>query len=285
MHNPANLGYVNSSEIRALYISQFGLANYNYLGATQPVGADYVFAVNWMRLSVDDIPLRPDLSDLTLVTQRDSARTLLHDPLGTFTDREDAVFLSLARMFRWNLDLGWRYFAFPVETPIGVNIKYLNRRIHTVQGSGLGIDVSVGAKFWLSELLDVKWMGRLGNALLIQDLTGTPISWNTKSQDVMHPNLLWSLSYEQPIRRFDGQLNFVFSRASRYGAKSSWGIEYKIQDVAAVQIGTTAEQFNAGIAFYPTMFQMPFSIEYSLGNHVLGYSHRLGLSVSLSKPI
>jgi len=285
LQNPGNISYLNNSEFRALYISQFGLANYNYLGAAHPFGSDYVFAVNWLHLSVDDIPLRPDLSDLTLLTQRDSARTLLNNPLGAFTDREDAVFLSLAKMFRWDLDLGLRYFSFPVETPVGVNIKYLNRRIHTVRGSGLGIDVSIGAKFWLSKLLDVKWMGRLGNALLLQDLTGTPVSWNTKSQDVMHPSLRWSISYEQPITKMSGQLNAVYTRSTRYGTEPSWGIEYRFRDFLGLQVGTSQAQFNAGISFYPTIFTLPFAVEYSLGNHVLGYSHRLGLSVLLSKQI
>ncbi|MCF7804820.1 MAG: hypothetical protein K9N46_04265 [Candidatus Marinimicrobia bacterium] len=279
--NPANLAYVTETEFRGMYISQFGLADFNTLAITAPVSVNTVMSINWLRLSVDDIPLRPNLNNLTLLAQRDSARVLQENGLGTFQDREDAVFISLAQMYRWDLDLGFRYFKLPVETPIGVNVKYLNREIHTVKGSGIGLDVSAAIKFSLSELLDVDWMGKLGNGLMIQDVTGTPVSWNTRSQDVMRPAILWSASYEQPIAWEESQLNFVYTRSTRYELGTGYGIEFIYRDVLGLQLGHARNQLTGGLSFHTLLYDFPLSIEYAFGSHNLGNTHRLGLSLSL----
>ena len=281
LHNPANLGYLDQVEFRGMYTSQFGLANYNHLGVTIPVQKEYTVSLNWLRFAVEGIPLRPDLSQFTLVTQRDSARSLLQNGLGTFEDREDAVFLSVARLFRWNLDLGWRYFKLPVETPVGINLKYLNRKIYNVSGSGIGLDVSAGLKFRLPDLLDIKWMGTLGNALMVQDVTGTPVSWNTKSQDVMRPTLQWHISYEQPIPWKNSSLNFVTNRSTRYGSAPGTGIEFVYNEKVAVQVGTRARQWSGGLTFHTILNTWPVSVEYSFGHHDLGFSHRLSLAFRL----
>ena len=277
LQNPANLSYLTQVEFRGMYTTQFGLANYNHLGAAIPVQKDFTVSLNWLRFAVDGIPLRPDLSQYSLVTQRDSARALLHNGLGTFEDREDAVFLSVARLFKWNLDLGWRYFELPVETPVGINLKYLNRKIYNVSGSGLGVDLSAGLKFHLRDLLDVKWMGTLGNALMLQDVTGTPVSWNTKSQDVMRPAVQWHLSYEQPLPWKRSSLNFVTSRSSRYGSTPGTGIEFVYNEILAIQVGKRAAQWSGGMTFYTLIQEWPVGVEYSFGHHDLGFSHRLGM--------
>jgi len=278
LDNPANISYLNTLNVRALYISQFGMADYNYLGIAIPIMPSVVTEINWMHFGVDNIPLHPDLSGFSILTQRDSARVLSNDGLGTFADREDAVFLSLAKMSRWNLNLGYRYFSIPVETPIGINIKYLNRQVYNVKGAGIGVDLSMAFRFSVAQLLDIKSLGDFGIALLAQDLTGTPVSWNTRSQDVIHPALQWNWVYQQPVKWHNSQVNFVYKTTSRYQGGTGWGIEWFIRQRFGIQIGANSGQFSAGMTVNTTVFSFPISIEYAFSRHDLGMTHRLGIN-------
>ena len=280
-HNPANISYADRVEIRGMYVSQFGMANFNTLGFTLPLLPDWAASVHWSHFGVDDIPLRPDLHAFDLITQRDSARALLEEPLGHFGSSEDAVFVSLGKMFRWDFDLGWQYFSLPVETPVGMNVKYLYREIAQVTGSGIGLDLSAGLKFPLNELFDAEWIGQFGAAVLWQDVTGTPVSWNTQSQDVMHPAMRWSLSMEQPVGFLFGRINAVWSRSSRAGGSSGWGLEYELGRMLSLQVGSAGQRLNAGASIGFRILGIAVDLQYAFGEHLLGSSHRIGTGILL----
>lgn len=279
LYNPGNIGYADRIELQAMYVSQFGMANYNTLGLTIPVIKNLAVGLHWLHLGVDDIPLRPDLHQYDLVAQRDSARTLLENPLGSFAEKEDVIFISLGKLFRKDIDLGWQYANLPVVIPIGLNIKFLNRRIYQVTGTGIGIDLSTGLKMPLGEVMDFDWIGTLGTALLWQDVTGTPISWDTYSQDVMHPVLQWSLSFEQPVRMIWGNINLVWTKSTREGMNPAWGVEYAMNKLLALQLGVLNKQLNGGVTLRTTLAGVAVHLQYAFGNHLLGSTHRVGIQI------
>lgn len=281
LSNPANLSYLRMPEFAGMYVSQFGMANYNILGISTPISEKLAIGIHWLHFGVDDIPLRPDLSGLNILTQRDSARTLLDHPLGMFTDREDALFISVARMFRWELDYGWQYASLPVETPVGINLKILNRKLYNITGTGIGLDLSFGLKFKLTDLLDADWMGKFGMAFLWQDITNTPISWSTYSQDMMPSNMQMFLSYVQPLPFIKSRLNFVYSGAKRFKGGRAFGVEYQFRQILGMQIGFRDHRMNAGISLNTHISAFPVSIQYAFSPHVLGNSHRVGLRISI----
>jgi len=285
LHNPANISYLKNPELAAMYVSQFGMADYNILGLSMPISKSIVVGLHWMHFGVENIPLRPDLSGYNILTQRDSARTLLQNPLGSFSDKEDAVFISIAKMFRWNLDLGWRYFEIPLQTPIGINIKYLNRELYRLTGSGVGLDLSAGLKFGIGELFDADWMGTFGTSLLWQDVTNTAISWSSYSQDVMHSNLQLYYSYEQPVNFMHSSLSWVYtqSKAVKGGAKFGFEVEYKNR--LSIQAGYHNHRWGTGISVFTKIWKFPLSIEYAFSPHVLGNSHRIGITVGFHKSV
>jgi len=285
LYNPANMSYLKHPELAAMYVSQFGMANYNILGISTPVSSGIVVGAHWLHFGVDNIPLRPDLSEYTILTQRDSARTLLRNPLGSFSDKEDAVFISIAKMFRWDLDLGWRYFSLPLETPLGINVKYLDRKLYTLTGSGIGLDFSAGLKFPIGELFDADWMGKFGTSFLWQDVTNTPVSWSSHSQDVMYSNLQMFFSYEQPMNFIHSSLHWVYARtkSEKGGAKFGFEVEYK--NYLSIQAGYQNHRWGAGISIFSKVLSFPLSIEYAFSPHVLGNSHRIGITVGFHKAV
>lgn len=281
LQNPANISYVTKLRVRGLYQSQFGLASYHHLGIVYPIVRAMAVAVNWMRFSVNDIPLRPDLSGHSTLSRRNVSRTIASHPAGTFSDRENAFFLSVARMYRWDLDLGWRYFKLPVETPVGMNIKYLHRRLHTIQGHGLGVDCSVALKFSMAELLDYRWMGRAGISLLLKDFTGTPISWNTRSQDIIEPAWQWNWAYEQPIGVNGNAIHLVWRKSTRYRDGSGWGVEWQHRKLLAVQLGRNGQGLVGGISVGSSWHKYRLVFEYGFTRHVLGNVHKISCMLSL----
>lgn len=279
LDNPANLSYLSQLNLQLMYLSQFGLASYNHIGLSIPFETDFVFGVNYLLFRTEGIPVRPDIRHLGSLAQRDSSRSVAGNMAEMFSDREEACFLSLARMYRWDLDFGWQYFKLPVETPVGVNVKYLNRRIYTVRGSGVGLDLSAGLKFELSRLLDRRWMGKFGIALLVADFTKTPVLWTTKSQDVIEPAFQWSWSYQQPVHKLRSVCNLVMRASTRYRDSFSWGMEWNYRDLLALQAGGVRKRYSAGLTISTRLRGIGTRLSYAVSSHTLGQSHQLSCSI------
>jgi len=73
-YNPAGSALSDSKLLSLMYSSQYGslfspLSSFFFVGYTQRL-EDASMSLNWVRLSVSDIPLGPDLTNLTVYTKR-----------------------------------------------------------------------------------------------------------------------------------------------------------------------------------------------------------------------
>jgi len=148
--NPANIMNNIKMNISTMYSSLYGnplepLANYNYLGFSIPFTTEgAAVALNWVRLSIDDISYFPKYGDAErfheIEANNGEPGDVNHDDY--FTDREDAVFLTVAKRIDYDVSLGWDYFSFPLKINLGMNVKFINITVFENEASGIGFESS-----------------------------------------------------------------------------------------------------------------------------------------------
>ncbi|MFH1212771.1 MAG: hypothetical protein V1681_01675 [Candidatus Neomarinimicrobiota bacterium] len=281
--NPAGISYVQKPRIGLMYTSQFGLANHNYIGFATPFNPHYTIAVSWIRYGVDDIPIHPDIigSVTDKEERRDSVISLSTSILETFSDAENAVFLSLARFNSTVVDLGWRYSKFNLEFPIGINLKFIHKKLYDLEGYGLGVDVGGRARMSGEELLDISHLGMLSVGLALKDLTGTTIYWNTLHQDRISMNPVLSFALEQPVKRLNILVNLGAEKEYRYRDKTNWGVEIIYANRLALRAGLKNSGIRAGFGLNFKVMKKLINMDYSFYNHDLGASHRVGMGIGI----
>ncbi|MFQ5708579.1 MAG: hypothetical protein ACE5HO_14075 [bacterium] len=270
--NPAGLALVEKPEITFMYSTNFGgitdpLANYNHAGFALPLPGDATLSINWIRLSVDDIPQFPELAGDNLADRlRDPALRPNGVPVGLFGDTEDAFFFSFAKLNKFRVNLGWQYLSFPVEIPIGINLKVIQQKLFEDKASGLGIDVGAMIRFGIGEMLDSDHLGKLGFGFNIQDISKTNLTWTSRHQDQIPVNLKWGFSYSQPIGLMNSELLFSYGKDTRYGGESHWGVEYSLKTVF-FRLGSNDGSFTAGTGFHLWKVRLDYAfLGYDLGN-------------------
>lgn len=276
--NPAGLGYVSKPQLGLMYTSQFGLANYNYAGFAAPIAQKSAVALNWIRYSVDDIPIRPDI--LRQVTdpeiRRDSVLALNDHTFNTFNDLEQAIYLSVGHFISRSVSLGWRYSRFTLEIPLGINFKFIHKKLYNVEGYGLGIDIGGRIGFSGAEVFEYQKMGRINIGFALRDVTGTIIYWNTKRQDEIRLNPVLSFGFEQPIRAYDILLNFGMEKEYRYDDKARYGLECTIKNHLNIRAGLINSGLTTGLGLNFKVMKRIVYMDYSFLNHDLGAIHRVG---------
>jgi len=284
--NPAGLAILTRPEVNVMYATHFGtlidpLASYNQAGIALPLkGREATVAVNYIRLSVDDIPLYPELEGASLGQRlRDPRLRPTGQPLGYFNDREEAFYFSFAKMNRFNLDLGWQYLTMPIEIPLGVNFKMIRQRLGPSSASGLGIDVGGMLRFNLGEFFDNEGLGDFSFGFNLQDLAQTRLSWNTRHQDSIERNLKWGLAYRHPFAAGGSAVLVSMEHDSRYQGSNHVGAEYAWSAagrLVGLRAGFDDGRFTAGagVGFWKVTLHYAF-VGYELGNvHRLSGSFR-----------
>lgn len=276
--NPAGLSYVRTPQIGLMYTSQFGLANHNYAGFATPIARKSAASLNWIRYSVDDIPIRPDILRQVLdpEARRDSVLALNLSPFDTFNDLEQAVYISFGHLFSRSISLGWRYSRFTLEMPLGINFKMIHKKLYNVEGYGLGIDVGGRIRFSGADVFELSKMGQLSFGYALRDVTGTIIYWNTKRQDEIRLNPLLSLGYEHIFKRFDILLNLGLEKEYRYEDKTRYGLECIIKNRLSIRTGLINSGITVGLGLNFKVMNRLIHIDYSFLKHELGAVHRIG---------
>ncbi|MCF6239064.1 MAG: hypothetical protein L3J79_09715 [Candidatus Marinimicrobia bacterium] len=155
MNNPAGFGQAQSSQVSLVYEQFSGLSQNYGLEAIYPVGDRYKLGLTLIHNSIDDLYYRPNLSGLAPQSRRDSVLALSGTHLGSIPYREDAVFLSMAREFEFELNLGWKFFKIPFRIPLGISVKYLDKLLVENRGLGSGIDLGGQLHFNLANMNDI----------------------------------------------------------------------------------------------------------------------------------
>ncbi|HDP68765.1 MAG TPA: hypothetical protein ENN20_09735 [Candidatus Marinimicrobia bacterium] len=276
--NPSGLSYIRAPQVGLMYTSQYGLANHNYAGFAMPVTRKSSASLNWIRYSVDDIPIRPDILRQVLdpEVRRDSVLALNLSPFDTFNDLEQAVYISFGHLISREVSLGWRYSRFTLEVPLGVNFKLIHKKLYNLEGYGLGIDLGGRMRFSGAEVFEITKMGQLSFGFTLRDVTGTIIYWNTKRQDEIRLNPVFSFGYEHIFMRHNILLNFGLEKEFRYEDKARYGLECIIKNRLSIRTGLINSGITAGLGLNFQAMNRIFHIDYSFLNHELGAVHRIG---------
>ncbi len=228
--NPAGLARVPSISIWAMYNNQFGdvgdaLAQHSVLGAVFPItGA--ALGVHWVRLAVDQIPIFPDYSEDAGYSLEDRKNLINGIPEGYFDDSEDALFITFAKMNKFNLDLGWSLFEIPLEIPIGLNLKMIRHKLYDKEAFGIGADAGMQLRFPFYEMFGVPSLGDFALGLCYQDFTKTGIDWGEGNTDVITQNFRVGIAYHHKVPKWKSELIFERVSNTRYNDDGRMGIEY-----------------------------------------------------------
>ncbi|HOF60056.1 MAG TPA: hypothetical protein PK251_01115 [Candidatus Latescibacteria bacterium] len=273
--NPAGLGYVRSLDAAASYSRVFGsLATHQMVAFALPVTERVTAGAGWVRMGVDDIPVYPSLSSYPTPWERESYARL--GSTGSIGFSQNAFFLTLARMHRFNVDFGWQYLTLPVEMPVGVTLKYLTITAgDTASGQGLGLDVGVQSRFSLARALDVPSAGMLNIGVTLVNAGRTKITWDTatRREDVQSMAVRFGAAYEQPLPRINSAVTVA---AAKIGDGGAWGVEYSFARQIMLRVGDSGigeGSFAGGAGFR----WRNVDLDYALQRHPLGTSHRVSV--------
>lgn len=292
--NPAGASTMIRSEVSGMYASLFkGLVRHFHVGFSRPLYGGAAVSINWIRLTVPDIPLydspllsNPNSSYDTRVAEAGD------DPYGFWTqyaltaaprsfsdNNEDALFFTLAKSLKFDLDFGWQYFVIPITIPVGFNVKLIRQSLFENKGSGIGFDAGGMIKFGIDDLLDDSRLGKFSFGVALKDIADTKITWNTNSRHADEIRRSWHLgfSYLQPLSKISGQLLLAYSFRTKYETIHNFGVEYLYYNRLAIRFGLSDQQFTAGVGLHLSLFQ----IDYAFRSHELGGTHRINTSIQL----
>lgn len=277
--NPAGLAYQNKIRLGLMYTSQFGLADHNYLGLSFPIWDQphTSMTISWVRFQVDDLIYRPDiLSEVPdQQARRDSVISLSNSPLKTFQDREEAIYISLAQLLKKKISLGWKYAAFDLRIPVGLNLKILRKQLAENKGAGLGMDVGTGVKISGRRLFGLYNLGDIHFGLNLRDFFGTTVYWNTKKQDKIPLSTVFSMAYSQPLKFYNSTVNIASEIDSRYNTVR-YGAEFILLQKIALRAGINAGNPAMGLGLKFNFMNKLIHLDYSFKSHDLGALHRIG---------
>ena len=292
--NPAGAATLVRAEVSGMYASLFkSLVTHFHVGFTRPLYGAGAISVDWVRLSVQDIPRfdSPLLDDPTSTYDTRIAEAgespigpwnsfaLTNAPLGFSNSNDDALFITLAKLNKLDVDFGWQYFVIPITIPVGLNIKLIRQSIFGNASSGIGFDFGTMLKFGLDDLLDDSRLGKISLGFAVKDIWNTKLTWDTDSRHSDQIPRSWHVgaSYLQPLPKISGQLLLAYSLEKKYETLHNVGLEYMYYNRLALRFGMTDGKFTAGVGLKVSLFR----IDYAFRSHELGGSHRINTSFQI----
>jgi len=253
-YNPAALGLLKRGEISLMYAPTFGgpgsnMANFHYIAVALPAPAGGVVSIHWTRFSVDDIPLYPKLDGHSYADRLNNPELRPDGTAdGSFSDVEDAYYISFARAIHLTLPLGWLYTDLPVEIPLGLNVKILRQSLYTNTATGVGLDLGMMLKFSLATFFDVRSMGDLSFGFSALDLTRTTLLWNNEHSERIRSKFLTGLAYRQPLLFPHLETTLFWTYRYKYNGDNLYGAEVAFRGLA-LRLGHNPSGFSAGAGY------------------------------------
>ncbi len=273
LNNPAGLAYLSHQQVSMVYDQFNGLSNNYGIELQLPASENYTIGLTAIHTSIGDLYSRPNLSNLPSEIRRDSVLSLAGTSGDLITYREDALFLSLAREFEFELNLGWKLFKIPVKMPVGASIKYIDKLLVENRGLGSGIDLGTQFCFSLAGMSRRLSKTDFSFGLFLSDILNTPVYWDTEHQDAIKRNLTKGYSIRQQFDKYSTEILFSSSTQTRYPDKTQYGIEIKVRKVLAVRGGYDGyiPSFGLGISL------KKFIIAYSFSQYDLAGMQKIGI--------
>lgn len=280
--NSAGLAQIEDSELSAMHAFMYGnLAAYDHLSYIQPLPNSVAIGFNLTRLNVSNIPYFDEKYLIgTNVDQRihDSNYQLPGVADGYFNATDNLYQFAFSKKLNFSADMGWQFFAIPIELGLGGNVKFIQRRIKDNMGTGTGIDLGLKLKTDMAVLFDIDQLGSLHWGLSFQDIAGTTITWDTKSEnrDEILFNTKFGLAIQQDLPKINSELVLAYDRDFVYKGTHHLGAELNYKDLAMLRMGFYDKNYSCGasICVYGV------TLDYALISNPMGISNRLGLRLS-----
>jgi hypothetical protein len=282
--NPSGISQIKKSEVTAMHAFLYnGLASYDHITFCQPLPSDVTIGINITRLTINDIPLFKESYLIgTNVDQRinNSAYQLTGIPDGKFKSTDDLYQFAFAKHIHYDLNMGWLFFAIPIDFCAGGNIKFINRKIMDNVGSGTGIDFGMKLKTDMAILFDWEALGTLDIGVNFQDIAGTQISWDTPSQTGHSDEVLFNtklgLAITQPIPKIDSEVILAYDYDYVYNGCNHYGAQFSYKNLGSLRLGYYDTNFTCGA----TINVYGVNLDYALVTNPVGITNRIGLRVS-----
>ncbi|MBN2416893.1 hypothetical protein JXO52_13680 [bacterium] len=281
--NPAGTALIDTPVLSFMYGPQFGsirnpLGHFHYAGCSLPLRRRAVLAVNWIRLSVDDIPIYSELNG-------DSYWERFHDPSlrptgvpeGYIQDVEDAFFFTFGLHNQIIADLGWSMHRVRIDVPLGVTMKWFRQTLGQGEASGLGVDIGAMCRIHMNDFLSDDRFGIASLSWAVKDIAGSTLSWNTAREDAIPSRIIWGAAYSHPVRAFRGSCTISWNRESGPRSGNRFGFEYMGFSMLALRAGMDNGRFSCGAGVRIWRVQ----VDYALLSHELDTLHRISCSLSL----
>lgn len=276
--NPSAIGGINTTSVFFMAADQFSLANFYSIGLTKPLKRNWSGAVNLLSLSIDNIPVKPDLRGIfSIVERRDLIREISSSPYKTFDDRETSLIFSFTRANNFELDLGWQFEKIALFVPMGINVKAIHKKFYNLEGFGIGVDLGSMINFKVPDVAGPDWLGEMTFGLAIRDIFGTILYWNTQHRDKIPQDLVLGVSYKQEFSGLPVNVLVTTQTSSRFPDSNRLGIEITILDKVALRLGNDLGQLKGGMGITVPVRGKSLSLDYSFFDHELGQNHQLGV--------
>jgi hypothetical protein len=253
--NPAGLSLIDNVEIATIHATKSSIQSYDFFNVAFNSGKAGCYAISYVRLSVDDIPVTGP-----------SGPTVLSE-----TSYVDQVAL---------LSGGWR---FKKKFAVGTTLKFIKNDAFTATGTGYGADIG----------LMYKPKKQLGIGLSIRDFTGgSYFKWkgtNTNPLYKISPNVKFGLAYTNEIGKrveapggkipvstlsvnFDMDTLYMSKGLNTYHA----GVEYWYRQFVALRGGAATNGFkfdkdsfapSMGVGVWLYLFEIDYAfVKYNISN-------------------
>ena len=275
LNNPAGLAANgNNSQVNMVYQQFTGLSSNIGLEGKYALGESYSLGVTLIHSAVDGLYTRPNLSGLTPSDRRDSVITLDNSSSSIIDYREDGAFVTLARDYEFEINLGWRFFKIPCHMPLGVSAKYIDKILVDNRGLGFGIDLGGQLFFNLAGMTKVLINTEFGIGLFLSDILNTPVYWTTEHQDAIKRNLVRGFSMNQNFPKYSSQVTISTSVQPRYENVRQYGIGVKVKDVVYLRGGYDGYTPSLGLG----IGLKKCIIDYSFSQHELANMQKIGIN-------
>ena len=277
-YNPAGLSLIGKREAYMQYTDLYeGLAYHHFIGYNHPLFGGWAIAAGWMRVGVDDIQKTVVSQQQLGLIEAGVDGSTLNVFAGSFSNANDAYYLSIGKNNAFLVDLGWQYFEMPIEIPIGVTFKYINQTIDDFSGSALGFDIGAMIRFKLSDFLNTPWLGTFAYSLSAKDILGTSVKWDTENQteDEIPMHFFHGIEVTQPVEWLYSEISLLYMYDSKYDGLHNLGFEFAYNELIAARVGYRDDlvTFGAGLHYWI------LTLDYAMLPHDLGNTHRVALKV------
>ena len=252
--------YYNSSLLNYFDYNNIILSRYNLLDGTSYNSASINYrifnnlslGISAINLASGDIELRKDAYDVAKKA----------------TTNQWAYIVAVATKIK------------PIETAIGINLKYIYQDLYVKDSGGFALDVGLSRYF---ENVDIKYtQAKFGVGLSIQNILGTGIKLDKYNEEFQNIFKLSTLMEIPIVHRFNTKDTITLSVDIKNEDKNNEidaGLEYKLMEKYAARVGYYPEHITAG--FGANIFA--FTVNYSIDFNEVDLIHRFSLSYRWGK--